>query len=379
MMQKLFGRRQVMAGLAGMGLALIVMAGLVGPAPVVHADCGPVTAGDDNTLCDDDPDGVLNPAGADAITVQDGATLTGPIVTGDGGDTITNNGTIAVALDNGLGVWAVGDGSTVTNNGAITTSGTDAEGIYVQGSSTVVNNGTITTAGASDSEGVAAYDGNNTVVNTGTITTTDPDATGIDTGGGPGSAASFSGDDTVINSGDILTNGGAVGIATGEGNDTVVIQGGTITGLIDGGADTDALQFDVTVGAEFYEAVAAQIAAANPTGGSLLINGQTYTWANFEELVSLLQMAMIADGRLNAFDFAATAIVFCEAGGVHVYTAGGEFAFRVDGAALAGVGSGAVLGDALGVRLTLQADGSLLAAGPAGYTFAFSPAVCGIG
>jgi hypothetical protein len=79
--------------------------------------------------------------------------------------------------------------------------------------------------------------------------------------------------------------------------------------------------------------------AANPNGGTITI-GQTYTWINFEELVNLLQMAMFHDGRLNAFDFAATTVVYCEAQGIHLYTAGGEFAFRVEAGCGAGGGSG---------------------------------------
>jgi hypothetical protein len=403
------------------GIACLAALALIGlPVRITRADCGPGTAGNDLITCDDDPDGVNALTGSDTITVQPGATVNGPLLTVDGGDTITNDGTVAingalsagigangdgntitnngtlsaagnttfgavvngdgndvtnngsvdVSSANGVGLWVIGDGNTVTNNGAVATSGSDAEGIYTQGSNTVVNNGTIATSGPADSEGIAAYDGDNTVINNGTITTTDPAAAGIDT-------SVNSGNDTVINRGDITT-GGAAAIQTGAGNDSVTIAGGNVSGLIDGGADTDSLNFDLELGADGFEAVAAQLAAANPNGGSLTIGGATYTWTNFEELLNLLRLASIGDGRLNGLDFAATAVVYCAPGGgldVYAVTAGGgEMAFHVDPAtAVSGV-----LGDALGVSLTAQGDGSLLLAGPSGYTFAFDGGVCGV-
>ena len=404
------------------GMALLATLALIGlPGRASRADCDPGTAGNDVITCDDDPNGVNALTGSDSITVQPGATVSGPVLTLDGGDTITNDGTIAiggfasagigangdgstitnngtlsaagnttfgavvngsgntvinngsvtVSSADGVGLWVVGDGNQVTNNGTVTTSGSDAEGIYTQGSNTVVNHGTIVTTGPSDSEGIAAYNGNNTVINTGTIATTDPAAAGIDT-------SVNSGNDTVINSGNITT-GGAAAIQTGAGNDRVIIAGGHVTGLIDGGADSDSLAFNLELGADGFDAVAAQIAAANPNGGSLTIGGNTYTWANFEELLSLLRLAAIGDGRLNALDFAATAVAYCApAGGLDLYAVtpdGGALAFHVAPGSL----TSGLVGAALDVSLTAQADGSLLLAGPGGYTFVFDGGVCGLG
>jgi hypothetical protein len=69
---------------------------------------------------------------------------------------------------------------------------------------------------------------------------------------------------------------------------------------------------------EELDALAAQIAAANPGGGTIIINGMTYNWVNFEELRTLLRLR-----RLN--DLGAPIAVFCAArGGVDVYTVSGN-------------------------------------------------------
>ncbi len=94
------------------------------------------------------------------------------------------------------------------------------------------------------------------------------------------------GNDTVINAGtigDAYLNGG---------NDVVILlQGGRVLGILDGGPDFDTLVFDMT--ADNYEdqqAFAQLIQAANPSGGSITIFGLTYTWTNFEELLNLIQL-----------------------------------------------------------------------------------------
>ena len=75
-------------------LATLALIGVPGRAS--RADCGPGTVGNDVITCDDDPDGVNALTGSDTITVQPGATVSGPVLTLDGGDTITNDGTIAI-------------------------------------------------------------------------------------------------------------------------------------------------------------------------------------------------------------------------------------------------------------------------------------------
>lgn len=415
-------------------LSFVLVLALLLPALALpaYADCGAGTPGDDLINCDDDPDGVNALTGSDTVNVLPGAAVGGTIGTLDGGDritndgtisvngsptsgvgtlgdnttvtnngtinaqgnpafgvvtmgnnnTVTNNGVINVPASDGVGVWSVGNNNTVTNNGAVSATGSDAEGIYTQGNNTVVNNGNITTTGF-DAEGIAAYDGHNTVVNNGAINTSSADAQGIDTSQGGG-------DDTVINNGSINA-ANAEAITTGAGNDTVILGGGPVNGLIDGGADIDTLGFNLEVGAEGLEAVAAQIAAANPNGGTIRINGHTYTWANFEQLLSLLRLAAFQDGRLNALDFAATVALYCvPGGGVSLYAINGqgqgEWAFLASAdaiqAALAAATSGGTqmpVGEGLGVSLWALYPNQLQAMGADGYLFTFSPAACDLG
>jgi hypothetical protein len=310
-------------------------------------------------------------------TDDDTLTNNGQVVTmhgNTGNDTLTNNG-------DAIMMFAGADNDTMTNNGGFV----DLM-VGDAGSDTIVNNGSVDVL-----DGAADRD---TIINNGhmggMLGGGDSD-TLINNGDGIAMIGEF-GNDTLVNNGRIHFMAGEAGSDTlinrGEvydilGNihdDTVILQdGASVAGIINGGRDFDSLQFDITVGAQYYEEVARQIMAANPNGGTITINGQTYTWINFEELVDLLQMAMFHDGRLNAFDFAATTVVYCEAQGIHLYTVGGEFAFRVEADAAQAAESGVVLGDALGVSLQGAGDGLATAFGPDGYSFTFEVRLCNNG
>ena len=92
---------------------------------------------------------------------------------------------------------------------------------------------------------------------------------------------------------DTITNSGRVdgGIFAEGGNDIVVLQNGANGGAdqtlpIDGGLGTDALHFDFTLAnLAQLETLSAELAGKNPTGDSIIINGETYVWTNFESLV----------------------------------------------------------------------------------------------
>jgi Ca2+-binding RTX toxin-like protein len=335
--------------------------------------------------------------------------VVGDMVSGPGNDTLTNNDTVTGNMSGGAGDTLTNSGTVVGNmsGNTVDNSGTVVGNMYAGTGDTLTNSGTV--------EGdMSGFFGNNTLSNSGTVEghmiseggddtlTNSGTVRGNMSGRGSGNTLINSGTversmigengaDTLINSGtvsqdmhgqagnDTLINSGTVVgyMAGGNGNDTVILQDGAqVGGKIRGGAGTDSLQFNMTVGAQYYEEVARQIMAANPNGGTITIGDNTYTWASFEELVNLLQMAMFHDGRLNAFDFAATTVVYCEAQGIHLYTAGGEFAFRVEAGTAQAAESGVVLGDALGVSLQGAGGGIVTAFGPDGYAFTFEARVC---
>ncbi|MFN8374219.1 MAG: hypothetical protein U0694_15240 [Anaerolineae bacterium] len=274
----------------------------------------------------------VNANGSDVI-INDG-TINGNILgdslngTGSGSDVIINNGYADsivgdsggpgtgsdVLVNNGQVVNIMGDSSNMDGSGAdsLTNNGNADEifgdSIYANGSGsdTITNNGALAGDLYADTyQGNGS--GNDTVVNNGVI------------GGsiyGDSELGSGSGSDTIINNGAVNNN-----IIAGGGDDTVVISGmGYVAGIMDGGAGYDVLTFNLTTSdPEELLAIAAQIAAANPAGGTLTIRGIVYTWQNFEELSALL----ISLVRLNSYGdpFA----VFCAlGGGIEVYAVVGN-------------------------------------------------------
>jgi hypothetical protein len=223
---------------------------------------------------------------------------------GNGDDVIVNNGTVnEIFGDSSFGDGFGGD--TIVNNGGVvgdvyadTSSGNGS------GSDSVTNNGVVQGNVFGDSE-VGSGAGNDTITNNGTVT----GIYGDDTSG------SGTGSDTIVNSGTVTGN-----IVAGGGNDTVTIQGtGSVGGVMDGGAGFDILTFDVSTNdPDELLAIAEQIAAANPTGGTLVIQGRTYVWQNFEQLSAIL-LSLVRINRV-----ADPVAVFCRlGGGIDVYAISG--------------------------------------------------------
>ncbi|MDZ4113698.1 MAG: hypothetical protein U1E18_29465 [Brevundimonas sp.] len=246
----------------------------------------------------------VNVAGAGSVltnhgTIQGGAQA---IVLNNGG-TVYNYGASSVlratntaALTDASGIYSNG-ALTLTNQGAISTASTGvSHGVQVLGVATITNTGTITAASAS---GIAFTGGGSSIVNSGTVTggnsatfgygVQNSAASGLSTitnqsggviGGGTGSILLNGAGNTDINlqagsttNGQILSTAGgthnvviagvlngAYNAATGSGidnltlastgsmtsanlgagNDTFLYQGGTFSGLIDGGSHTGA-------------------------------------------------------------------------------------------------------------------------------------------
>lgn len=211
------------------------------------------------------------------------------------------------------------------------------------------------------------------------------------------------GDDQFINggylNGNITCGGGADqislvspsymagSISCGSGNDTVYLLGGTVIGLIDGGPNSDAITFQFT-----YTGTPAQIAAiqaafavANPAGGSITIGAQTFTWVNFEFLYNFMNfmnpepgtiITITLNRRVNASDVAAPVAIYCEAGGVELWTVdangAGSFAASIP---YADVNAGTSL-TVSGVTFTSAAGGAftVTATGHDGKPYAFTGA-----
>jgi hypothetical protein len=270
---------------------------------------------------------------------------------------VINNGTI-LATGSGIGIDTKGEGDAI-NNGTITMLGEWATGIRATGGGNVINNGVVNVP---QGDGIKSGNGSHLIVNNGTITAGDNaiwgnqgDDTFINNGIINGRVFLGLDDDTVTNNGivngtvslssgnDTVTNNGTVNgaINLGAGNDTMTVRG-VVTGTMDGGADWDTLIFDMTVEGTSSDlnALAREMAAANPAGGSITINGYTFTWVNFESLINLLRFIesnpnprpCAFDGRINAFDCQAPVTLYyhpLQIWGVDPNTGAGTFAFSI--------------------------------------------------
>ena len=137
---------------------------------------------------------------------------------------VTNNGTINVNGDYGIGMFASGAGSTATNAGNIVLNGNNTTGIYADNGATAINTGSISTGSGSYSNVVGVYLGQgSTLNNTGSITIDGSNAVGVYLKGG-----------TIANYGNITVNGSS------NPNDTVYTFTTPPTGKGVGGAVIDA-------------------------------------------------------------------------------------------------------------------------------------------
>jgi hypothetical protein len=159
----------------------------------------------------------------------------------------------------------------------------------------LLNYGTINSA---NNTAVSAGRGNDTIENYGTITAQNSDTTMSVIEGDDGN-------DLIVNSGTISESGnGYAAIEGGHGSDTIVIQGGTINGLITGdqesggrSGDWDLLLFELkgtdSEIASFRESVQSQ-----GWQGVAIYQGQTYRWQGFEEVQITKAQSTNSDGML---------------------------------------------------------------------------------
>ena len=137
---------------------------------------------------------------------------------------VTNNGTINVNGNYGIGMFASGAGSTATNASNIVLNGNNTTGIYADNGATAINTGSISTGSGSYSNVVGVYLGQgSTLNNTGSITIDGSNAVGVYLKGG-----------TIANYGNITVNGSS------DPDDTVYTFTTPATGKGVGGAIINA-------------------------------------------------------------------------------------------------------------------------------------------
>ena len=139
---------------------------------------------------------VISVGGSDVANNAYSIGMAGGYGTTDTGH-VTNNGTINVNGDYGIGMFASGAGSTATNASNIVLNGNNTTGIYADNGATAINTGSITTGPGSYNKVVGVYLGQgSTLNNTGSITINSANGVGVYLKGG-----------TIANYGNITVNG----------------------------------------------------------------------------------------------------------------------------------------------------------------------------
>jgi uncharacterized protein with beta-barrel porin domain len=188
------------------------------------------------------------------------------------GDAITNSNSAATSTITVLGnISTTGNGINLAGGGSITNSAiianTGQYGIVTNGNTTLVNNGTISNSGGGAFEAVRFF-GTSTVTNNGTILGT---VYGIGIGL----------NSTLTNFG--IITGPADSVFYNNPNGTVIVKTDSqFNGTIEGAGQTNAkLVFDLTGLTKTEKSQFVNYLDANQASGTFTIQGETYTWADF--------------------------------------------------------------------------------------------------
>ena len=132
--------------------------------------------------------------------------------------TIINDGTIKVALDEGIGMFASGSGSKAINNGTIELSGKNTKGMYVDNNAVGENWGTIKTVPTANNDGILGVvaTGGGVIKNYGQIIVDGPN----NKAGYLGSTGTFSNETSGGTTGTVTNTGGAEGVVRKVSNPT---------------------------------------------------------------------------------------------------------------------------------------------------------------
>ena len=139
--------------------------------------------------------------------------------------TIINDGTIKVALDEGIGMFASGSGSKAINNGTIELSGKNTKGMYVDNNAVGENWGIIKTVPTANNNGILGVvaTGGGVIKNYGQIIVDGPN----NKAGYLGSTGTFSNETSGGTTGTVTNTGGAEGVVRKSGSPT----GKTVAGI----------------------------------------------------------------------------------------------------------------------------------------------------
>ncbi len=228
-----------------------------------------------------------------------------------GNATVTNSGAITGNAD---GVLIGYGNANIYNSGAIESVAGEAIDVEAADSALIVNDGLLISQAGSAILGGGESDGPMTLINNGAII-------GNDTGPDDAVVDFWSGDDVIVNNGSIVALSGSRAIDTEAGDDVVILGAGgvsygtvcgdinvtnvgyhaaVVAGLVDGGDDTDTIIFGfLTPSQSEAEALAAEVAGHGPTG-SQTINGQGYSWANFENV--RVNATIFSQGATRLYD-----------------------------------------------------------------------------
>jgi hypothetical protein len=284
------------------------------------------TAGNDTIVCDNNPAQPTQvvvaggTGGNDTITVDSnnqlgiagdgtvaGMGISSAAVAGD--DTITVNGNTAAAVyGDFLNTNVNGGADTIVINGsASTVQGDTLTGSAIGGADSITINGTVTGAVTGDtysfpSAGDIDIGGGDTITVNGTAGSVSGEtfgATGTHVGG----------NDEIVIGETAVVNGNVTGEinATVGGNDHITVEvGATIVGTISGGnaaGDNDLITFTGTTGDQAGYAQLQALVGCNPCSGTVTVDGQTYTFQNFEQLQNLMTLIGAAQGAQVVIQF----------------------------------------------------------------------------
>lgn len=262
----------------------------------------------------------------------------------DADGVVLNEGNIIADL-NGIDISE----GVVVNEGDITAA---KDGIYVMNDGVVAHSGNIDAAEI----GIGGENGQQVIVIEGVVK------------GDSGSVSTAGGDDVVVTN----TNAVLIGdVRLGEGNDLFIIMSGTqIDGTVYGGEDVGGQDVDELVlpservCREYPET--GKIDNYDPDSGTVTVDGQTYTWTEFEAITAMQQVQVtchpfIDDGRINKYDHSAPIAGYCNVeNGVNIW----DINLQSEGRATLSV-SGADMHAALKVAVE-TGEHQLIAEGTAG-------------
>lgn len=268
-------------------VALMFAAIGVAPAFAAPGDCDG-TSSNDNISCSSDPvspDAEIDLGDGDDILVIETGVSTGHVYGGNGSDQITVNGDVVVGVASTV-YGDAGDDIIIVNGlvEQVVYGGADDDTIEVNGRTSAANGDSgadVITINGELSTGAFGGDGDDHIEVNGTV---------------QGSVEGSDGDDSVV-----------LGVNASVGN------------KIDGGAGSDTLTF--------HALTQAQANALNPAGDTATVNGHTYTWLNFENLIGLL--GELSERGLRVF-FASNSLVAVESNdgsGISFFAEHGRIAF----------------------------------------------------